>query len=287
MGTYQVRNLLKLTTGVALFIASSYAMSATSWSYNLSTDCLPNTNSGTYAATCNVSTNPDLELSGWSTNTGSTTSGSTFAAAKIYDWGSTSGLGVVAIGESSSSTGPHAVDNRYGTDAILLRFTDASGQDQKVDLESVKIGWNGSDNPGTYDSSESSDISILAYTGTIPPSPNMNGANLANLTSTGGWTLVGHYGQVGLLTNNTATINTTTTSSWWLISAYNVSYGNEASKSGKELTSGNDYFKLLSVAGQTVDKPPPGKVSEPAAFLLMGTAMIGMMGLRRRRQIQH
>lgn len=279
MGTHQMSKFLTMTTGIALAMVSSSVMAATDWSYNLSTQCAPSSGSGAYIAECGVS-NPDLTLSGWSTATGMTsnpTAGTTFAAAQIYDWGSTTGLGVVASNENSGSTGPHSTDNKNGTDAIMLSFTNA------VDLESIKIGWNGTDNSGTYDSGESSDISILAYTGKVPPSPSMSGASLATLTSSG-WTLVGNYGQVGLLANNTANISSSITSSWWLISAYNVAYGNQASSSGQPLTSGNDYFKLLSVAGN--NDRPPNETPEPGSMVLLGAGLLGMMVLRRRRQTE-
>jgi hypothetical protein len=218
-------------------------------------------------------------MSGWSTGTGTVSApsaGTTFAAAKIYDWGS-AGLGVVASNESSGSEGPHSADNKYGTDAFLLYF------DKKVDLESVKIGWNGTDNPGSYDTAESSDISILAYTGNNPPASPTAGLKdlkLADLTSSG-WTLVGNYGQVGSLANNTATITSTVTSSWWLISAYNSGYGNAGSSSGLPLTAGNDYFKLLSVAGNNA--PPPNQTPEPGSIALAGMGLLGLLASRRRK----
>lgn len=284
MGIHQMRKLLTVTTGIALAIVSSSVIAATDWSYNLSTQCPPDNSSvGTHSSVCTVS-NPSLTLSGWSTATGTIsnpTAGTTFAAANIYDWGISSGLGIVAKNENSGSTGPHSADNRNGTDAFLLSFTNA------VDLESIKIGWNGSDNTGTYDPGtstngllESSDISILAYTGKVPPSPSMSDASLATLTSSG-WTLVGNYGQVGKLTDNTAIISSSITSSWWLISAYNASYGNNpASSSGYALTTGNDYFKLLSVAG---NNPPNNKTPEPGSMVLLGAGLLGMLVLRRRR----
>lgn len=278
MGTFNMKKFLPVTASIALAVISSSAMAATDWNYNLSTQCDPSVNAGTYVAQCGV-TNPDLTLSGWSTATGTTsnpTAGTTFAAAKIYDWGS-SGLGVVASNESSNSTGPHSTDNKNGTDAILLSF------DNAVDLESIKIGWNGTDNGGSYDTGESSDISILAYTGLTPPSPDMSGASLATLTSSG-WTLVGNYGQVGMLANETANISSSITSSWWLISAYNAAYGNQASSSGYALTAGNDYFKLLSVAG---NNPPRNETPEPGSMVLLGAGLVGMMALRRRRQTEN
>lgn len=270
----KMNRLLPVTVSLGIAVISTSAMAATDWNYSLSGSCDPAVNSGTYVAQCNVAA-PDLTMSGWSTGTGTVSApsaGTTFAAAKIYDWGSSAGLGIVASNEDPNSTGPHSTDNKYGTDAFLLNFTN------KVDLESVKIGWNGTD-----DFSAGSDISILAYTGKNPPaSPTagLNGLTLTALTSSG-WTLVGNYGQVGSLTNNTATITSTVTSSWWLISAYNSGYGGAGSSSGLPLTAGNDYFKLLSVAGNNA--PPPNQTPEPGSIALAGMGLLGLLASRRRK----
>lgn len=268
----KMNRLLPVTVSLGIAVISTSAMAATDWNYSLSGSCDPAVNSGTYVAQCNVVA-PNLTMSGWSTGTGSTSAGTTFAAAKIYDWGSGSsaGLGIVASNEDPNSTGPHSTDNKYGTDAFLLNFTN------KVDLESVKIGWNGTDN-----FSAGSDISILAYTGNNPPaSPatGLSGLTLTALTSSG-WTLVGNYGQVGNLANNTATITSTVTSSWWLISAYNSGYGGAGSSSGKLLENNNDYFKLLSVAGNNA---PSNETPEPGSIALAGIGLLGLLASRRRK----
>ena len=276
MKTTETKRFAPIAAAIAMMLVGTSALAATDWDYTLSGSslCNPATGSGTYVAECNA-TAPDLTMSGWSTGTGTTsapTAGTAFAKAMIYDWGS-AGLGVVASNESSGATGPHATDNRFGTDAILLSFTNA------IDLESVKIGWNGTDNAGTYDTGESSDISILAYTGSTPPAPTMSGATLTNLTSSG-WKLVGHYGQVGGLANNTAVITSAITSSYWLISAYSAGYGSAGvSSSSKGITAGNDYFKLVSITGNNA---PTQQTPEPGGLALVGLGLLGLMASRRR-----
>lgn len=282
MNSTDLKHLWPSFSGLALLLVGAPAIAATTWNYDLVGSCDPSSSGGVYVAECAPKTNPvlDLTMSGWSTGAGTISSpsaGTTFAAAKIYDWGSW-GLGVVAGNESQSAAGPHAADNRYGTDALMLSFTSA------VTLESVKIGWNGTDNAGSYDSNESSDISVLAYRPSNPvaPAPVMAGQSISQLLGSG-WELVGNYGQVGKLTNNTANIVGTggTSSSWWLISAYNSSYGSAASSSGYAVTEGNDYFKLLSVAGST---SPGGQTPEPGSMALAGLGIAGLIALRRRQK---
>lgn len=212
-----------------------------------------------------------VSISAWST----TGSGSTLASACIHNY-LPNGYGIVNTAEitpcsGEPGTGPHAADNVGTTDLFLLQFSEA------VSLTKVSIGWNGSD-----DYSADSDLSVLALKDGFGSS--INGKTLSGLLNTvsGGWQVIGNYANVGqsngTAPGGSADVNTPVTSSWWIVSAYNSTFG-----TGTNLGGGNDYFKLLSVAVST--PTPPGKVSEPAALLLMGTALFGIAGLRRRRTL--
>ncbi len=167
------------------------------------------------------------------------------------------GICTTSPGDPNCSSPNHALDNNAAYESILLSFGKA------VTLSWLDIGWKYSD----------SDLSVLAYTGT--GTPVLQGANYGGLLGSG-WTLIGQYSNAPVNTSTTHSLSfgTDVSSSYWLIGAYNSVFQN------KGWTTGNDYVKLLAVAGNT---KPPGQVSEPAAMMLLAAGLMGMWGLRRRR----
>jgi hypothetical protein len=165
-------------------------------------------------------------------------------------------------GDSSCLSPYHAMDNNIAKESLVLSFGKA------VTLNALNIGWMSTD----------SDVSVLAYTGAGAPVYDST-VNYSNLVTTKGWTLVSQLANVASSTSVNApsvTFSTAVSSSYWMIAAYNSTFG------GTALSDGNDYVKVYAVAGNTTN--PPGKVSEPAALMLVGAAMLGVVGLRRRRQ---
>ena len=287
-----------LTTCVLLSLASS-SFAASTWSNLGNTNKTPGGTAGATPCTatdntlgnyitqglgnvlsCGSQGGVSLNADSFSTsNAASSTTGTIFAAASLYNWGSGAGLGVVNRYEDPGTTGPHATDNEFGTDAIRLTFG------SQLNVNSITVGWNGVTNFNAR-----SDLSVLAWTGTgTPGAPNPGASSAAGnyavtgttltgtkITSTvlNGWKLVGNYTNVtGALDISAQSANVY--SSYWLVSAYNTGFGSISS--GQTSASQISYFKLLGVAGATKLVPEPGSLA------LMGAALAGMMAVRRRK----
>jgi hypothetical protein len=194
----------------------------------------------------------------------------------------TAGLSGSGLDGSEGVSPEHAMDNNDRVDSIMFTFS------EKVNLSSFSAGWVQTD----------SDYSVLAYTGS--GAPTLAGLSYSQLLSNG-WSLIGNYTTgTGNGCAPTASCNNSigtgahdfannTYSSYWLIGALNTFVGGDAAKAG------NDYFKLISLAGCTCDNAPPGTpgcgggggggVPEPGTLLLMSAGFIGLARINRRRQV--
>lgn len=199
--------------------------------------------------------------SAWS----STGAGTTLQTAGIRKYGG--GFGVSnQIEGFNVGADEHTMDNATpgGTDLIALDFGSS-----KVALSAATVGYIGS--------GKDSDISVLAWTGANAPSSlsialagKALGSGATGLLGSG-WTVVGNYANLAL--NTAKTINAgNISSSWWLISAYNSTWG-----TGTNLDGANDYIKILSIAGNVTQNLP-----EPSSLALAGVAVFGLLALRRK-----
>ena len=220
-------------------------LSVTGWSYGLTT-------TKTTSQTC-TQTKKGVCTKYKTTTTTTTAVNNKIEQEYVGKW---DGLGV----EKTDSPN-HAVDNEGGDfDMLLLSF------DEAVKLLSLDLGWISGD----------SDISLLAFNGSSFNTSSLLGKKWEDLIGNG-WQSAGNYYNVDYGSNSGNVNSTGITSQYWLVGAYNDKLGGFTG-SNKNLSSGNDYFK---VKGVSVERPPVN-VPEPGALMLLALGLIGL-GVARRR----
>lgn len=258
--------------GLAVLATLGSSAFAASTVWDLTAGC--GTGSGANANNINVMTcaTPDLglTLSGLSTGTGtvaSPTAGTNFAATSVFNSGADTtniagGMGVRSTNDTAlAATGPSAIDNVNGIDALLLTFG------SKVKLTNLTIGWNATQNSGAPYTD--SDLSLFAWTGSGAPVTPVAPGPIGGPSGLGsGWTLIGNFADVGV-TGSLAT-NATVFSSSWLVSAYSSAYGG-----GAGLDNFNDAFTLATVT----------TVPEPGSLALLGAGLLGLLASKRRKPV--
>lgn len=276
------KRILSIALSCALGSLASSAMAASTWNFSSCVGSAANqaalnkdTFGNSWSCAGSVAGNK-VTASAWGARTQTVNNVTTtnYQTAYLSPQGS-SGFGVASQNEGLSPGSPqHAMDNDPAAantpDLILLKF------DTAVALDSITVGWNQSD----------ADITVMAYTGNGGGAPVIQGKTAANLTSGGagsGWSLIRNLGdQAPDVATSSSSVDITRSnwnsgnvvSSWWLVSAYNSNFGG-----GGNFDSVLDYVKLFSVASKDV----PGQVSEPGTLAMVGIAILGALGVRRRK----
>lgn len=272
---------------VVALLGASAAHAASSWSFTgagsqTGANAFGNTRS--YAAS---SGGGNVRVSAWSNTKNSPTSSSAYIES-AYLGSYSGGLGVTnrdggTAGDTNEGTiqntsvPGHTMDNNSRYDSMLFDF----GAGKSAQLKSVTVGWWYND----------SDIMVLAYTGTGTPTFMSANQGYSNLLSNG-WSMVksgssgaqANYlnaaGGAAAQSSNAAgyvplAVNDLNISArYWLIGALNTIV--QALPAGTTDTS-KDYVKIAAVSVSY------GKVPEPSSMVLAGSALAGVLALRRRK----
>lgn len=208
-----------------------------------------------------------VNVSAWGSTGGVGGFGGTLQTGYVGVYGSND-LGVTSRpiagnAELDSSHNPlppqHAIDNNGGYESLLFSFQSA------VTLSSVSIGY------PSAGSGLDSDATVLVYTGSGDPTPNLNVRTYADLL-THGWQVASNL--FNLTPGTPGTLSSTASSKYWMVGAF-MNLGGNSQIGGNDTTI--DYLK---VNGLSIKQGL--SIPEPDSLALLGIASLGLL-IRRRK----
>jgi hypothetical protein len=249
------------TLSAALLVCLSGAASAASTSWSFTSSATSSVAAGGFASQV-----AEFSAMTYTNGAGNSVTMNAFANtatnAKIetayLNYQGSSGLGVTSRDSASNdevyngylNSPQHSFDNQGATESILFSFS------SDFTLEQLDFGWTTND----------SDVQVYAYTSATAFS---TGTILTKDYSTlTGWTKIGDFAGP---TDPRLTTNSTY-SRYWLVTP-----GPASDKL--------DYIKLAGVTGSYKPTTPPPAVPEPMSLALVGTALAGMIAVRRRKAV--
>lgn len=211
-----------------------------------------------------------VTVSAWGSTGGTAGFGGTLQSAYVGRYG-TNELGVTSRSlpsatniELNSSFNPntgnnqHAMDNTGAYESLLFSFQSS------VTLNDVSIGFPPSG------SGLDSDATVLVYTGSGDPTPNLSVRTYSQLLSNG-WQIAGNL--FDLTPGTAGKLSTSLSSKYWMVGAF-MNIG------GNTMIGHDNTVDFLKVSGLTVT--PRVGVPEPGTLALVGIAAMALMAGRRK-----
>ena len=177
-----------------------------------------------------------------------------FATGKVQTWDGGIGVFSYSSGTSESGSPQHAIDNNGRDNFLLIEFDSPDYL-----LTAFKIGWYSSDR----------DVEVWVGGNDLGQGFSLE----QNLAACGGWCNYGDLAALGF--TKVKVFEDVALNSWTQV---NTDVTGRYAIFAGEYGESNDYFKLSGIEGEVIEVPEPGTLA------LIGTGLLAMGGILRRRR---